>query len=57
MKHIILTVIGLFGLLTAGAQNNVSGFYEKNKVFNYNDGEKAAGEIEQPATFDPNFHI
>ena len=36
---------------------NVSDFYEKNTVLNYNDGEKAAGEIPQPTTFDPNFHI
>lgn len=41
---------------TLSAQD-VSNFYEKNTVLNYNDGEKAAGEIEQPKGFDPNFYI
>lgn len=38
-------------------KGDVSNFYEKNTVLNYNDGKNAAGEIEQPTKFDPNFHI
>ena len=36
---------------------DVQNFYEKNKVLNYNDGDKQAGEMPQPDKFDPNFHI
>ncbi|MBR6287672.1 MAG: family 43 glycosylhydrolase [Bacteroidaceae bacterium] len=56
MTHIMLTLFCAMGITCSQAQN-VSNFYEKNKVLNYNDGEKAAGEIEQPTKFDPNFHI
>lgn len=45
-----------WGEATLSAQN-VASFYENNQVLNYSDGDKAAGEIEQPTTFDPNFHI
>lgn len=38
-------------------KGDVGSFYEKNKVLNFNDGKNAAGEIEQPTEFDPNFHI
>ncbi|MDO4737835.1 MAG: sialate O-acetylesterase [Bacteroidales bacterium] len=38
-------------------KGEVSSFYEKNTVLNYNDGNNAAGEIQQPTKFDPNFHI
>ena len=38
-------------------KGDVSNFYEKNTVLNYNDGNNPAGEIAQPTKFDPNFHI
>lgn len=38
-------------------KGEVTGFYEKNTVLNYNDGNNPAGEIQQPTKFDPNFHI
>lgn len=55
-KGISFIFMALFAITAAMAQN-VSSFYEKNTVLNYSDGDKAAGEIEQPTTFDPNFHI
>ncbi|NLV51902.1 MAG: sialate O-acetylesterase [Bacteroidales bacterium] len=62
MKAICLTVALFLTASLAFAQDNkkgeVSSFYEKNAVLNYNDGKNAAGEIgEQPKKFDKNFHI
>ena len=41
---------------TAVAQD-VKTFYEQNTILNYSDGAPAAGTIEQPQGFDPNFYI
>ncbi len=61
MKHIILSTIGALTLsLTAQAQNasdQLDNYYTQTGVLNFNDGDKAAGDIPQPTTFDPNFHI
>src|SRR5574344_1205111 len=62
MKAICLTVALFLTASLAFAQDNkkgeVSSFYEKNAVLDYNDGKNAAGEIgEQPKKFDKNFHI
>ncbi len=61
MKVAILTVaLALMaGAVCAqnGKKGDVSSFYEKNAVLNYNDGSNAAGETEQPRKFDKNFHI
>lgn len=45
-----------FFAVSAMAQE-VSSFYENNKILNYGDGEKAPGIVAQPQGFDPNFHI
>jgi len=61
MKKTLLGVFSLMALMTTNPTSmnaqDVKNFYEKNTVLNYNDGEKAAGEIEQPKGFDPNFYI
>lgn len=61
MKVAILTVaLALMaGAVCAqnGKKGDVSSFYEKNAVLNYNDGSNAARETEQPRKFDKNFHI
>ncbi len=57
MKKRFLSILALSLCLTGLMAQDVAKFYEKNQVLNYSDGEKAAGEIEQPTTFDPNFHI
>jgi len=65
MKKLSLIRLGAFAMLLAIAgsmsaqdkKGNVTSFYEKNSVLNYNDGNNKAGEIEQPTKFDPNFHI
>lgn len=55
--RLFLTYIVLFtSVMTTHAQD-VERFYEQNAVLNYSDGEKAAGDIPQPAGFDPHFHI
>jgi hypothetical protein len=56
MKKTIFFVMALSLCACAFAQD-VSKFYEKNAVLNYNDGTNPAGEIAQPTKFDPNFHI
>ena len=55
MKYIFTIICALAALI--GRAQNVAQFYEQNTVLNYSDGDKAAGEIPQPTTFDPNFHI
>ena len=60
MKSLIFTIA--FSLIAGAAvaqekKGDVSSFYEKNTVLNYNEGNNPAGEIEQPTKFDPNFHI
>lgn len=60
MKAVFLTIA--LSLLSGMAfaqdkKGDVSSFYEKNTVLNYNDGNNAAGETEQPKKFDKNFHI
>lgn len=60
MKAVIFTIA--LSLLSGMAfaqdkKGDVSNFYEKNTVLNYNDGNNAAGETEQPKKFDKNFHI
>ncbi len=60
MKTTFLTVaFALFTCLGCAQdkKGDVTSFYEKNTVLNYNDGNNAAGEIQQPTKFDPNFHI
>ena len=60
MKTICLTVALSLLACTGFAQDkkgDVSNFYEKNAVLNYNDGQNPAGEMPQPTKFDPNFHI
>lgn len=61
MKVAILTVALALMACAVCAQNgkkgDVSSFYEKNAVLNYNDGSNAARETEQPRKFDKNFHI
>ena len=61
MKRLFFSVMSVMALTAMNTQvlnaQTVSNFYEKNKVLNYSDGETAAGEIEQPAKFDPNFHV
>ncbi len=61
MKRLFTYVITALAMASFGSANlcaqDVSKFYEKNTVLNYNDGDNAAGEIEQPKKFDPNFHI
>ena len=59
MKSLIFTIA--FSLIAGAAvaqekKGDVSSFYEKNTVLNYNEGNNPAGEIEQPTKFDPNFH-
>ena len=56
MKRILLLAACCAALLSVNAQE-VSKFYENNKVLNYSEGEPAPGIIPQPETFDPNFHI
>lgn len=59
-KHLLLAALcgAVLSLPLADVQaQQVSDFYEKNKVLNYNDGEPAPGTIPQPEGFDPNFHI
>ncbi len=55
MKHLFTFLLALTALV--GRAQGVAQFYEQNTVLNYSDGDKAAGEIPQPTTFDPNFHI
>ncbi len=55
MMPVGILVSSLF-TINASAQN-VSNFYEKNTKLDYSDGNKQAGEMEQPTEFDPNFHI
>ena len=59
MKKRILTLLTIISFLAVSQSmaQNVAGFYEKNKVLNYGDGEKAPGIIPQPEQFDPDFHI
>lgn len=60
MKKTILSVALALVACASQAQEkkgDVTNFYEKNTVLNYNDGTNAAGEIQQPTKFDPNFHI
>ena len=60
MKSICLTVALALVACLGYAQDKkgeVTSFYEKNTVLNYNDGQSLAGEIQQPTKFDPNFHI
>ncbi len=60
MKRTWLFITALTWLVcqatTVNAQE-VSDFYAANTVLNYSEGEKAAGLIEQPDAFDPNFYI
>lgn len=55
MKGLLISL--MLGVAPIMATAQVSNFYEQNTVLNYSDGEKAAGEIPQPTSFDPNFHI
>lgn len=55
MKKILTMLALAASVMTANAQ--VDKFYEQNKVLNYSDGEKAAGNIPQPKKFDKDFHI
>ena len=60
MKTVIFTIaLSLLSGMAYGQdkKGDVSNFYEKNTVLNYNDGNNAAGETEQPKKFDKNFHI
>ena len=60
MKAVIFTIaLSLLSGMAFGQdkKGDVSNFYEKNTVLNYNDGNNAAGETEQPKKFDKNFHI
>ena len=60
MKAVIFTIaLSLLSGMAYGQdkKGDVSNFYEKNTVLNYNDGNNAAGETEQPKKFDKNFHI
>ena len=60
MRTICLTVALALVACLGYAQDKkgeVTSFYEKNTVLNYNDGQSLAGEIQQPTKFDPNFHI
>ena len=65
MKNLSIIRLGAVAMLMAVAtsmsaqdkKGNVTSFYEKNSVLNYNDGNNKAGEIAQPTKFDPNFHI
>ena len=60
MKTIFLTaMLSLFACLSYAQdkKGDVSKFYEKNTVLNYNDGKNPSGKIKQPTKFDPNFHI
>lgn len=59
MKSFLLTITLALVALTASAQNKneLTSFYEKNTVLNFNDATSKAGEIQQPTKFDPNFHI
>lgn len=57
MKRISLAIaLSLFAIITFAQNNDVTSFYAKNTVLNFNDG-NTAGEMEQPKKFDPNFHI
>lgn len=60
MKTVIFTIaLSILSGMAFGQdkKGDVSNFYEKNTVLNYNDGNNAAGETEQPKKFDKNFHI
>ena len=58
MKRISLAIaLSLFAIITFAQNNDVTSFYAKNTVLNFNDGKSIAGEMEQPKKFDPNFHI
>jgi len=58
MKKISIALTLVCFALCSWAQNNdVTSFYAKNTVLNFNDGQNTAGEMEQPKKFDPNFHI
>ena len=58
MKRISFAIaLSLFAIVTFAQNNDVTSFYAKNTVLNFNDGKSIAGEMEQPKKFDPNFHI
>lgn len=60
MKTVIFTIaLSILSGMAFGQdkKGDVSNFYEKNTVLNYNDGNNAAGETEQPKKFDKNFNI
>lgn len=60
MKKLIKIFVASFALCQVpfyAMAQNVENFYETHKVLNYDDGEAARGDIPQPTTFDPNFHI
>ena len=59
MKSNLMVLAMTFATLicsTTVAQD-VETFYEQNTILNYSDGAPAAGIIEQPQGFDPNFYI
>lgn len=55
-KTFFLAAFALLTLPSVQAQD-VTDFYATHPTLNYDDGEAAAGDIAQPATFDPNFYI
>lgn len=58
MKKITLAIaLSLFAIISFAQNSDVTSFYAKNTVLNFNDGKNTAGEMEQPKKFDPNFHI
>ncbi len=57
MKHSIMLLATLCAATLTVSAQDVTNFYENNKVLNYGDGEAAPGIIPQPEGFDPNFHI
>ena len=56
-EKVAVLLLGFAFSCSGAFAQDVAKFYEKNQVLNYSDGEKAAGEIEQSTTFDPDFHI
>ena len=60
MKKMFLVAVALLAVVCMGhaqGKKELKDYYEKNAVLNFNDGSNAAGEIEQPKKFDPNFHV